>query len=286
MRLSLGFIIRESVDGLRRGVFHSYITIAAMIIAVTMAGIFIYSIYNLHKAAEGLLSSLQVQAFISMSVPEQNHTKLAERVQQFDPRWTVEYITRDEAAAEFAQEFDPELFNILKVNPLPASLRINLPAEMMQPDSISKVIDRISAVSGIDDVIYDHELLVLLHAGMNKLTIWGGIIAAITIFIAIGITFNAIRLKIHAQQDAMNLMSLLGASPALLHALYLCQGAILGIAGGLISAGIIIAIAGAISLRLTSDIVIALPHIYLLAIIGGILGIIGSLLAVRRYLAV
>jgi len=174
----------------------------------------------------------------------------------------------------------------LKVNPLPASFRINLPEIVQHPDSVTEIIDRIAAVDGIDDVIYDRDLLNLLYSGVNKLTLWGGIIAGIAILIALGITFNAMRLKIHAQQEAMNLMSLMGAPPLLLYSLYWCQGAILGVAGGLVSTGIIVGIAAGIRLRLTEGVIISLPHPYLLTVIGGILGIIGSLVAVRRYLKV
>lgn len=284
--MKINFILRESSHGLRRGVFHSFVTVSATVIALTVSAIFVYGLHNLQRATEGLLGTLQMQAFISLTVPEDQHPRLQQELQQIDQRWDILYVSRADAAAEFTREFDPEIFNVLKVNPLPASFRIGLPVEVMHPDSAGQIVNRLQSIEGIEDVIYDKGLLDLIHSGMRKLTLWGLLVTGLTLFIAVGITFNAIRLKIHSQQDAMNLMSLLGATPATLYAVYWIQGAILGILGGCLSAGIILAIRSILRMRIAGTIDIVAPHTYFLIVAGGILGILGGLLAVKKYLKV
>lgn len=286
MRIRFGFIIREGIEGLQRGLFHSFIAVVASSLAVFAAGFFIYSALNLKSAAETLLDNLQVQAFISLAIPEKDHPEIIQAVRNLDEDWVVTYLSRTEAAEEFASEFDPELFDVLKENPLPASLRIDLPPQKMHPDSVAILAGRLMAIDGIDDVIYDRELLRLLHDGMSKLTLWGVIIAGFAVILAIGMTFNAIRLKIHTQYEAITLMSLLGATPNTLNAIHWLQGMVLGTLGGIISAAIIVGIAALIRLRLTDGIQIIVPYYYLLVIGGALLGFLGSVLAVKRFLAV
>jgi len=280
------FILEESINGLKRGTLHSVVSVAAITIAVSLVGLFIYSIYNIQQTADGLLGSLEIQTFISLSIPDSEHQSLRGQIERIDSRWEVTYISRDDAAKEFAREFDPELFNVLRVNPLPASFRIKLPATSMQPDSANKIAQRLGSVTGIDDVIYDQQLLDLLHIGHRKLRTWGMFLTSLTIIVAVGITFNAIRLKIHAQREAMNLMSLLGANPDILYAIYWVQGAILGSIGGLLGFLIILGIAGMFRMRLLSEIAIFTPHLYLLIVAGASLGTIAGMVAVRKYLRV
>jgi cell division transport system permease protein len=264
--------------------FHSFIAVVASALAVFAAGFFVYSAINLKLAADTLLDNLQVQAFISLTMSEIGHSNLQQAVQELDESWIVTYISRTEAAQEFASEFDPELFDVLKENPLPASFRIDLPPQKMHPDSVAIITERISAINGIDDVIYDRELLRLLHTGMNRLTVWGVVIAGIATVLAVGMTFNAIRLKIHVQHEAITLMSLLGATPNILNAIHWLQGVILGTVGGAISTAVIMSIATLIRLRLTDGIQIAVPHYYLLVVGGALLGFLGSALAVKKFL--
>lgn len=284
MKTNFIFVLKEGVEGLGRGVFYSFIAVAASALAVFVLGLFAYSAVNLQRAAEDLLSALQFEAFVSPAVPESLHTELEKVVQALDSRWKIAYISRDEAAAVFAKEFDPELFDVLKENPLPASFRINLPPQAMCPDSAKVAAERLLAVDGIDDVIYDREIINMFHSGSQKLTRWGLVIGCLAVLLAVGLSFNSLRLKIRAQREAMNLMSLLGATPGALRAVHWAQGAILGSMGGLLGAALILFAAALIQFRLVKGVEIAIPHPYLPVVAGCILGMLGGLLAVGRYL--
>lgn len=282
--MKLFFILKEGVEGLKRSVFHSFVAIAASALAISLLGLLGYGAINLQRAAEGLLDTLQFEVFISSALPDNQHADLEKRIQDLDARWRITYISREAAAATFAEEFDPELFNILKENPLPASFLIDLPAEQLQPDSARAITERISAIEGIDDVIYDRDLLKILHTGMKKLALWGFFGGLITMTLAVGMTFNAIRLKIDSQREAVRLMSLFGASPRMLRAIYWVQGSILGGVGGVISLVIIFVVALLVRMGFSSDIEISMPHPYFPILAGALLGMLGASLAVRRYL--
>jgi cell division transport system permease protein len=219
-------------------------------------------------------------------VPEELHSELEKLVQALDSRWKITYVSRREAAQAFTREFDPDLFDVLKDNPLPASFRISLPPEEMSPDSARRAAELLLTIEGIDDVIYDREIIDLLHAGNRKLTGWGLFIGALAVFLAVGLTFNAVRLKIMAERETMNLMSLLGAVPGTLRAIYWVQGAILGAIGGLLSAGLILLLAAVIQFRLINGVDISVPHLYLLVVGGCLLGMVAGGLAVGKYLKV
>lgn len=286
MKRSLLFALSEGFSGIRRGLFHSFVAATALALAIAVIGFFYYGGMNLRRTVKDLLSHFQMEAYIALSLPESEHIELQNALQNLDPDWRIVYISRAEAAEKFAREFDPQIFAVLKENPLPASFIISLPPNEIQPDTIRSIARRITGVSGVEDVVYDRELLDLFHSGMKKITRWAMIVGSAAILLAIGLTYNAIRLKIDQQQDAIRLMSLMGATPISLRGIYWVQGALLGIAGGICAACFLLFLAALARFSLIGGKEIILPQVWLLSLWGCFLGLLGSTIAVGRYLKV
>jgi len=282
--MNLSFILTEALSGLRKSSLHTFAAVVAVTLAVLFLGFFNYTILNLKEATDDLLEGLEIQAFIALNVPEEKHESIKEEIQALDDRWKVTYISRAEAAAEFAAEFDPELFDVLDENPLPASFKIQLPAAAMDPVYLEAVTENILAINGIDDVIYDRDLLEMLSAAKKKAAIGGAIIALFIVLVSVGVTVNALRLKLHAQQDAFRLMQLLGATSKTIRAIVWVQGAILGFAGGLLGTWLTGVTAWLVRLQLPQDLAITTPFLPVFILIGMLLTTLCSFIAIRRFL--
>jgi cell division transport system permease protein len=284
MNQGVMFIFREAIGGIRRSPLHSFIALSAAGLAVFIIGLFAYSSFNLQKAAGKLLDEVEVQAFISLSLPDSSHAVLHREILQLEPQASVTYVSRDQAAKEFARDFDPELFDVLRENPLPASFRIHLPVSAMRPDSMEVIVHKLQSLEGIEEVIYDRLLLDLLHSSRSKLHYWGIALVGVSLLLAIGLIFNTLRLKIHHQRDAVELMVLLGATPRALQAIFWMQGAVLGLLGGVCGFAAVCVLAALLRWQMTAGWTIALPYAYLLIIAGGLLGAASGMLAARTYL--
>jgi len=284
MITGLAFALREGTLGLGRGVLHSLIAAVTLTLSVAVPGFYYYARLNLQRAAEGLLGQFQFEAFIAPSLPEDQHLELQRRLQALDPRWRVAYVSREEAAAKFSREFDPNLFNIFDENPLPASFLITLPSAGLQPDSTRRQADRILQLEGIEDLVYDQELLQLLSLGRQKLDTWGFMFGLSALLISLALTYNAVRLKIGRQRAALRLMSLLGATPRALRGTYLIQGMMLGGVGGLLGWIGLSFLAATLQGQFSSSPNLILPGFWSMILSGILLGILGSALAAGRYL--
>jgi cell division transport system permease protein len=280
------FTLREGAGSILRGKFHSFVVAAATALAVAALGLYYYGALNLNRAAEGLLQQLQFEAFVAPSLPETQHPDLLRRIQALDPRWKITYISRAEAAARFAKEFDPQLFDVLKENPLPASFQIALPPQTLDALAARSIAQRLQEVDGIDEVVYDQDLLILFQNGRRKLSQWGLITGIVAVLLALSLTYNAVRLKIDHQREAVRLMSLLGATPGTLRCIYWIQGAVLGAIGGIVAAFVLVALAMLIETRLVAGFHVVGPSMILCVLAGGALGILGGVLAVGKYLKI
>ncbi|MFH1861572.1 MAG: permease-like cell division protein FtsX [bacterium] len=280
------FLLREGASGVRRGVFHSFVSVMSIAVAVSLLGFFYYGGWNLNRAAQQLLGRFEFEAFISLACPEAKHEELQQNIQSRDTRWMITYISRQAAAAQFSREFDPNLFEILKENPLPASFRISVPLEMLSLDSAQVIAQRLRSLPEIDDVVYDLELLQWLQLGVRKLKSWGFIAGSIALLLTIALVYNAMRLKIDAQRETITLMSLLGASPQMLRTIFWIQGVLLGFSGGVSASLIIYGVAAFLTFRLGATWTVELPYFYGTVLSGCLLGLLGSMAAVGRYLKV
>jgi cell division transport system permease protein len=278
------FAISEGTTGIRRGWFHSLVVLAATALAVSVLGFYYYGGVNLQHATEGLLQQLQFEAFIAPSLPESQHPELLKRLQQLDPRWKISYISHAEAAARFKKEFDPQLFDILKDNPLPASFQIVLPPQVLDVTAARGVAQRLQEVDGIDEVVYDQDLLALFQTGRQKLSQWGMITGSLAVILALALTYNAVRLKIDNQREAVRLMALMGATPGMLRRVYWVQGTLLGLIGGIIGAVLLSLLTTLVESRLAHGYQLVGPSFVLCTLTGGALGFLGGAAAVGKYL--
>ncbi len=125
-----------------------------------------------------------------------------------------------------------------------------------------------------------------------------GIIASVT-FIAMSslIVFNTIRMAIFNRKDEIQMMKLIGADRSFIRGPFVVEAVIYGIVAAFIATGIGVAILyGAsgpllsygIGVKSTIDFVSNYVPFILLAMIllGGLIGVVSSLLATRRYLKI
>ena len=133
-------------------------------------------------------------------------------------------------------------------------------------------------------MIYRDKLLAKIRE-YRKIILQGSfIIGTIVCLGAIFLVANTIRLSIFSKREIITLMELVGANRIFIHLPFLFEGAVQGFLGGLLGAGFLWLLlkAGAYFLPLTM-----VFNYYLIAgviVTGIILGIIGSLLGLRRFL--
>jgi cell division transport system permease protein len=114
--------------------------------------------------------------------------------------------------------------------------------------------------------------------------VFGALIGLSSIFLV----SNTIRLTIFAKRKAIQTMKLVGAARSFVRAPFLIEGILQGIVGGTIASGILYYIVSFvvafISRELADFIHIEAIFYFAVIIIGGILGLLGSTISVRKFI--
>jgi cell division transport system permease protein len=180
----------------------------------------------------------------------------------------------------------------LPENPLPPSVEV-VPAGSPGPNEVRALASRLGRLSHVVEVDYGREWLDRIEALGRAMRNFGSGALALVLAAALLVVANTIRLAVYARRDEIEIMKLVGATNAYVRTPFLLEGMLQGLAGALLAV---------VGLELVQRLVIpraaaafsfaagaAAPHIAaahfgILAGAGAVVGLLGSYLAVARFL--
>jgi len=299
---SLKRIIKNGWSDFWRNIALSLATIFIMVTVLSL----VTFLYFLNPVSEILISDVEkkvdVSVYFKEGVLEEDIVQVKAEVAKITEVREVEYISKEEAFNIFLERHrdDPVLIESLTevgYNPFLASLNIRA-KEASQYEAITTFLETGQFKDLVDKVDYHQRKPVIdkvyaLTSGVKKIGILFSLVFGL---IAVLIAFNTIRIAIHNSSEEISIMRLVGASNWFVRGPFLVQGIIVG----LIAAVITLLIAFGVSWAIDSKINILMPdistlHIFLSNILnifliqlatGIILGIVSSLIAVRKYLKI
>ena len=278
----------------RRSPGPSSVTATVIGIALALPTGFLGLMDNIEAATAPWRSGWQASLFLQRDLSTDSQHKLAAAIRERSDVQTVERLSREDALAEFRRHsgFDKAL-ELLEDNPLPPVLLVQ-PRTDLAPDATEAMVADFRQRPEVDRVRLDQEWVKRLHAfmGLAERGVW--LIASllgVTVILVVG---NTIRLDIESRREEIIISKLLGGTDAFVRRPFLYSGLAYGVAGGVL-ATLLVAVGRWIlaapvnrlaslydsSFRLSS---IGVFGVGTLLAIGGLLGLIGSWLAVSRHL--
>jgi cell division transport system permease protein len=164
-------------------------------------------------------------------------------------------------------------------------------------DRVPDVAKRISELKGVNEVWYTNEVVERIGQLRSALSNVSLAIVVVFTIIAIAVITTTIRLIVLARRREIEVMQLVGATAAWIYFPFVLQGVFFGITGAATAYGMLLLstnlLGGAIvnqpdlikslTLGLTTDLRIQFLLPLVLMLFGSFIGVIGSLLAVRRF---
>lgn len=278
------FALQEGFSGLGRAKLAGTATVAAMSIALMLIGSFVFLMLQARFFLEGIQEKVDIEILLKDTIEQDEVEELGKAISEQSWVSDVTYVSKEKAAERFKQEFGEDVISVTGYNPLPPSFTVRVKWENLENTPLDSIIQRIQKLPVVTEVIYRDKLLAKIRE-YRKIILQGSfIIGTIVCLGAIFLVANTIRLSIFSKREIITLMELVGANRIFIHLPFLFEGAVQGFLGGLLGAGFLWLLlkAGAYFLPLTM-----VFNYYLIAgviVTGIILGIIGSLLGLRRFL--
>lgn len=281
--MSLRIGIRE---GLRTIVRNRSLFILSLLVAAIsfyLLSIFVLVTFNLYRMANVLDEKIEIFVFLEDRADVQ---LLKNNISKINGVKEIIYVSAETALKQLQEEVaeTKEIVGVFKENPLPASLRIKLEPGFRNMRGLQEISQKILLLRGIKDTIYGGELVEQLKRITYIMFFFDiGLLLIITLSV-IFVIFQTIKLTIFAHATEIEIMKLVGATDTFITIPFIFQGLIQGIFGGIIAYILL-----TITVRISSSFfaIPYFPRLYLFLcciLFGMVFGIIGSSIALRRFL--
>ena len=296
----LGYLIGEGFSNVFKNKKSTGASLMIMCATMIIFGIFLILGENINHFVDQVESEQGMQVFVKNEATQEQIDELGEKIRAIDGVSTVEFVSKDEALEQMRERFGDKQ-DLLdgyegENNIFSASYVVtltDLSKSKTVQDQINTYTDVVKKITSKDEVT---TTLINLANGIKIVT---GVILVLLIIISIFIIANTIKLTVHARRKEISIMKYVGATNNFIRWPFIVEGMIIGILASIISI-IIVGVAYTfiadklvnvefmqlinMSLISFSDMFNSIILVYMLLGIG--IGVLGSLISMRKYLKV
>lgn len=239
--------------------------------------------------------SVYVRENLTLSIVLKDNVKLAD-IQKLQKNLdacpytnTTQYIDKETAAKELAEELGQDPTEFLGYNPLLGSLEMTLKSDYANNDSIAIIEQSLQRLPEVKEVIYQKDLIDTINTNVRRISAILLGLSAMLILISYALISNTVRLSVYAKRFLIHTMKLVGATGAFIRKPFLVQGMVTGLISAILAMGMLSSILFVarteISQLLSIESMNALLVSFIVMIVSGIaITTVATYLSVTRYL--
>ncbi|MDO3376945.1 permease-like cell division protein FtsX [Geoalkalibacter halelectricus] len=292
------FFFRRALRNMRQSPFLCAAAVATLTLSLSIVAFFAIIVFNVETLTARWSEEVQVVAYLDAPPPPQVLAERAEQIRQLPGVAGVEVVSREQAFERFRSRLGQHGDLLDGVDPqiLPASLEIALEADYRNPQGVESVVAALQARGDLGELRYAQDWLQRFEAFLGLLRLIGLVVGVFLFFATLFIVSNTIRLTLFARREELEVMALVGATPMFIKLPFIIEGALQGLAGGLLAlAGVYLAHLlflreglGTLLFAVGGAEVLFLPpaHLATLLALGLFLGVFGSLGALRKFVRI
>lgn len=292
------YLIKRALRNMRQSPVLCTATIGTVTVSLCLLAFFAIIVLNIQEMTKHWSREVQVVAYLDNVPSKSRLTVMVKDAEAIPEVIDVVYVSRQKAFDDFRTRLgdDAILLDGLEDEFLPASLRLILHEDFRNRAGVERVVKQLKQKKNFTDFRYGQEWLDRFDAVLNLLRIAGAVLGSFLLFATLFIVANTIKLTVYARRDELEVMSLVGATSMFIKSPFLLEGALQGGVGGglaILFSYLLFAFilhGGLATLFLASGVeeVVFLPLPYQLMILsaGVIIGILGSLISLRKFVRI
>jgi len=271
---NVGYSFKEAISHFFRNWTTSLGAVITIFLSLFIIGLFIMGSAMLNSVIGTVEDQVVINAFISDDADQADVQAFEAELKTWNNVKSVTYKDKDDALAEYTSKMTGT-------------------AKKLKKDADFQKIADDGDVNA--SVLYGQEEVSRLFQVTNYIRIAAVVLVGLLTFIAFIFINNTIRLSITARRREIAIMRLVGASNGFIRGPFITEGVLQAILGSLLSIGVLELLRNLMIPRLQESIgwmSFALPMQYYLVtyaaliLVGVIIGLFGSAIAMRRYLRV
>ena len=290
----LVYFLRKALGNIWTNPFLSLVTLSTIAISMLILGLFSLIYLNVQQSLHQMGGELQITAYLQETISPDKANVLRSKVADWPEVESITYISKEQALARFRSQLREYagILEGLKENPLPASLELTLMPQYGRSGNIKELSTRLGRLPGVAEVQYGRKWMAKLRVFVEVMKLVGITVGGLLLIATIFVISNTIKLTFYSRREELEIMRLVGATDFFIKAPFLIEGLLHGLGGALLAAGglslLILFLFSHLDLPLRLAVMAgSLPTGQLVAGflgLGLLLGVLGSMVSLRRFL--
>lgn len=292
------YIIKDGIENTAKNKLMSLASISIIAASLTIFGIFYMLIMNFKCNVMNLKEQPEIQVFCQVDIDDVG-IKVIESALNNNRKVKNVAIVPKEQAFEKVKSWlgdDANLLEGMDDSFLPVSFILKL----NDTEDSEELINELSEISGVDKVSYPQKTVEFLSKFAGWIQIVSGFLTAVLLVVSVFIIANTVRLTVFARRREIGIMKYIGATNWFIRWPFVIEGVIIGILGALFAFLISGYGYNALETRFTKALastgtnIIQLVQLKNMSVkiilfylaLGCVVGAIGSVTSIRKYLKV
>lgn len=301
---NIGYSLREAFSHFFRNWTTSFGAVITIFLSLFIIGLFIVGSALVTSAIGTIEDTVTINVFISDDATDDEVQAFQEKLESWQNVQSVNFKSKEDALEEYrnmSSSADSTIAALDGENPLPRSYEVVMEDSSQVEDMANRIKEDTDFQAMADNgdvdesVQYSQEMVGRLFQVTGYIRIACIVLVALLTFIAFIFINNTIRLSITARRREIAIMRLVGASNGFIRGPFVTEGVLQALLGALLSIGVLELVRNFLMPRVMNMVSwwqFEIPlEVYLmtygaLILVGLIIGLFGSAIAMRRYLKV
>lgn len=298
----------ESIKNLKRNFWMTFASVSMVTFTLTLLGIFAGVLMNVTRITTAAENNIKINVYLDYGSTDNSKTKkdaggatvdngdyhkIYDQIKSISGVKSVTYSSKEEQLKKVQEQYGSDVFD----DQYKDSLQDAYIVQTTSSAKVKSVNTAIKKIEGVDTTNYGGVDSDRLFNIAKLIRVWGLAGTAVLIVIAIFLISNTIRMTIMARKRDIEIMRLVGAKNSYIRGPFFFEGAWVGLLGSIIPSLIIYFgytyIYNTANAQLQLDGMSLYPtNLFFPAVIGGlfiigiIIGSLGAVLSMRRYLKI
>ena len=245
----------------KRRVLNTYFSLVLSIsLVLFFLGCLSILLINSKKISDHFKEQIAITMYLTESIKPFEIKQLENSLLLKEETKKIEFISKDDAAADLIKEIGENFIDFLGYNPLLNSINVYMNSNFVNTISLNNLKDFYEDKEYIQEVIYDQPLVELLNDNLNKISNW--LIAICLIFLVISMLLinSSIRLSIHSKRLIIKTMQLVGAKKSFIRRPFITKYLALSLLSSVISISLLIVLIVYLDEKFSSLNLLKYPH--------------------------
>lgn len=290
------YSIKQGIKGIFSNLTMSFLSVVSVTSALVILGIVLTIVLNVNqfiKVTEDEINEIRVSVETTLESSEKDSIK--NNISEIAGVKDVTYMPKEESFDTMKESWGEDAYLLEGLeNPLDDYFVVTID----DPKDIKAISAKILTINGAKDVEYYQDIIENFLSVSNSIKKFGTVLIICLLVICLVIISNTIKSRVYSKKEEIQIIKYVGASNGFVIAPFIVEGFIIGMVGSLLSVGaclgmygyileainkVINSMMGNVVLPLTS---ISIYLILVLVVTGITVGVLGSVLSVKKHLKV